>query len=488
MFVGCLSENGNADAKKLSPFISKLLDEDEDVAIKNLIGCGDVAGLARRWADSGSTRRKLEIAREYLKPPERVIVDRVLGTSVSYRHSPPSMVNKGKEKAIQELRYGTDDDTDEDDADDERGRTAHRLFASLAGVDEKETSWWYSSSPSDKERQAYQAIVTPVRRGSSKMVPCKPFPNQPPPLLTPVSSPIRPAEKAPSGQIRQLTTPSPSHRNSGRSLASPICLLSSSPLQTIFSLEPKSELKVPEKFALKSPLAEQKNRISEDMESSLTCHYPDFSGAGSSQNRSKSPILHFLSSQVSNFSSPGAGEQVLEHKSLVVRRTKPASSLRRASHTRSPLPKKRQVQPAHPYLQRIRIGERLALSRPDAVAPSYASKRQNLFRRYVRLETKESYAQAVAEIGDVTSTSAPDNPTIAKGSQQQQSSGGGLRNEPTVLSFDDVVDIENDDGGMDWNRSRDLADEVRGAIANGRPISLPALKCADSQSSQYAFR
>jgi DNA cross-link repair 1C protein len=41
---------------------------------------------------------------------------------------------------------------------------------------------------------------------------------------------------------------------------------------------------------------------------------------------------------------------------------------------------------------------------------------------------------------------------------------------------------------MDWDRSRDLAEAVRTALVNGERVSLPSLKCADSQSSQYAFR
>jgi len=61
-----------------------------------------------------------------------------------------------------------------------------------------------------------------------------------------------------------------------------------------------------------------------------------------------------------------------------------------------------------------------------------------------------------------------------------------LRTRPTVSSFEAVHD--GDDVGMDWERSRSLADRVRSAIASGKPIPLPGLKCADSQSSQYAFR
>ena len=45
----------------------------------------------------------------------------------------------------------------------------------------------------------------------------------------------------------------------------------------------------------------------------------------------------------------------------------------------------------------------------------------------------------------------------------------------TVLSFETVDD---DDGGMDWNRSKRLADDLRDAVESGRRPVLPSLKCA----------
>ena len=49
----------------------------------------------------------------------------------------------------------------------------------------------------------------------------------------------------------------------------------------------------------------------------------------------------------------------------------------------------------------------------------------------------------------------------------------------TILSFETVDD---DDGGMDWNRSKRLAEDLRDAIANGKRPVLPLLKCAQSPS------
>ncbi|KAF5361843.1 hypothetical protein D9756_002075 [Leucocoprinus leucothites] len=485
MFEGCLFENADADHTKLLPFQSNPLDSDEDISIKNIVGCGDVAEMALRWADSGKIRRKLEIARDYLKPLERVMVDRVLGPSASFHGSPPLMIGieKEKERAAQDWRYDTDEDTDDDD-DDERGHTAHKLFASLAGVDEKATSCRLSSPASDKEEpQASKITVTP---GQSY------FPNTPfgksvsiPQILIPVSSPFRPTERAHPSRIQQLATPSPTHRHqipvkrydldAEKVIASPICLQSSSPLQTIFSPSvAASKSKVPARYSLKSPLAEQKNRISQDINSCLTPPFP-VPSRSPKQIRLEYPTLPAFVSRVPNGFSPDINNQSMTHKSAALAKSLLGLPSRRSSHRRS-TPTKPRVERAHFYLQRIKIGERLAKSRPEAVASSYATKREKLLARYVKLETKESYARAVAKKGGVAGI---ENTAMSRESIR------GLRVEPTVLSFETVDD---DDGGMDWNRSRDLADVVRSAIANGQPISLPTLKCADSQSSDYAFR
>ncbi|KXN90337.1 Protein artemis [Leucoagaricus sp. SymC.cos] len=491
MFTGCLSDSVTADVRKLTPLSSNPLYEDEDVAIKNLVGCGDVAELALYWADSGSIRRKLEVARGYLKQPERVIVDRVLGTSMSFRAPPLSMASKekGKEKAIHDLRYGSDDETEDEDDADERGRTAHKLFASLARVDEKETSWWFSSPVSDKGGpQDSHHVTSPYLPGPSLTESGTKNPVSH--ILTPVSSPFCPVKKAPSPRVWQLATPTPTHGHQKhaqrhdlrveKNFASPIYLQSSSPSHTIFS-SPRLKSKVPEKISLKSPLAEQKNRISTgDVHNSVTFSSPVPSKSHSQRQSKTTSILHAAVEPTSELTSLVAGYQGMGNKSPLLSTPPPQPSSSRRSSPRSQLVfKKTRSQRAHSYLRRIKIGERLAKLRPNAVAPSYASKRTKLFAQYVKLETRKTHAPAVAEFGEVAPTKNEQKP---RGNQ----SIGGLKVEPTVLSFE----VMDDDGysSMDWNRSRDLADAVRSAIADGRLISLPGLKCVDSQSSDYAFQ
>ncbi|KAF9442259.1 hypothetical protein P691DRAFT_779488 [Macrolepiota fuliginosa MF-IS2] len=479
MFEGCMQGPPLSHIQKLLPFATNPLEEDEDVNIKNIVGGGDVADVAVRWADGASLRRKLEVAREYLKPQERVIVDRVLRVSGVTRKSPPPMVDKGKGKSVQYLLHGSDEDTDEDDEDDVRGRTAHRLFASLAGIDEKEASCWLSSPLSDKgEQQGSQ--TTPSHPGVWKPVspPQQHFPRVHP--LTPISSPFFPTGEAPTSRIRQLTTPVPTHRShmltskqntkAGQSLGSPICLQSSSPLYTIFSSPmSKPRSKIPERYALKTPLAEQKNRLAVSIDSPLT---PGPSGI-MSHCQSAPDGSHAVAAQSSIDLLPGIGNHEVGLKSSKIKSASRGPPSHRASRSYAPSPtRSRQMRG---QLQRIKIGERLARSRPGHVAPSYEAKHARLLARYVKLETKESYAQVLTELEGKT--------TIASLMQFQQEPGG-LGGKPTISSFD-VVD--DDDGGMDWNRSRELVEAVRLAIASGQRVALPPLKCADSQSDEYAF-
>ena len=123
--------------------------EDEDVALKNLVGDG-AADLASRWAESGGMQKRVEVLRGYLDPAQNSALDRLLGVDTGYRLQngaggltalPPNAKGKGKERAVD-----SEDESDDGwgSADDERGRTAHTLFAS-DGM--KEYEWWVSSSP-----------------------------------------------------------------------------------------------------------------------------------------------------------------------------------------------------------------------------------------------------------------------------------------------------------------------------------------------------
>lgn len=464
MFEDCLQVLVTRPVEKIAPLDFDSLQEDEDVAIKNLMGGGDVADMARLWAGSDSIRRRLEVAREYLRPLERVVVDRFLGVCLPLGSSSAfTSACKGKQKALAGFRYGSDEDTEDDDDDgDERGRTAHQLFASLAGIDEKATSWWLSSPVSDGDEQDLQMArdsLTPLKRISPFK---QQFSGAQP--LTPVSSPFRRTEKVVTRQERQFTTSTPTHhstkspkrlnpRQNNHTLASPILLHSySSQHSSPFMSKPKLKSKVPGTYCHpKSPLMERKNRMSE---ATTTSSIPN----------SSPPLCTVRPVNVVPQLSPSPRSSPLVNVDRGPRSPNSKVPSQESASCRSPhFHRSRRLQN---YLQRIKIGERLAQSRPSSVVPSYKAKRAKLIARYVKLEAKESYARAMAKLG-------------------RRGEADILRGGSIVPAFDDVGD--DDDDAFDWNRSRDLADSVRMAIANGQPVVLPPLKCADSQSSEYAF-
>ena len=116
------------------------------------------------------------------------------------------------------------------------------------------------------------------------------------------------------------------------------------------------------------------------------------------------------------------------------------------------------------------MGERLAQARPDLNAPTYEKKRASLIARYSTMEVvpQKEVQRGKSKERPLSPTPAPTRPVVAQ--------------EKTILSFETVDD---DDGGMDWNRSRELAARLKEDIANGKRPVLPALLCAESQSQDW---
>ncbi|KAG6815295.1 hypothetical protein H0H93_010309, partial [Arthromyces matolae] len=112
--------------------------------------------------------------------------------------------------------------------------------------------------------------------------------------------------------------------------------------------------------------------------------------------------------------------------------------------------------------QRLLIAERLAEARPDLVDPSYFAKRTRLLARQAGSPRIQHRLRLKFNVK--TSPCAPPQAEAVK----------DLRD----LSFETVDD---DDGGMDWNRSKQLADALRADALSGRRLVLPPLLCAESQ-------
>ena len=536
--------------------------DDGDVALKNLVGNG-AADAAARWADDGKLLKKLDVVRSYLDAEHNAVIDRLLGiskpASLVRATSAPTRQDKGKGKAIAP-QYGreSDGDTDFSDSDDERGRTAHLLFASLAGIEEKENAWWVSSSPSQRasdadvlhEQSAPVAGPSSRKSGGGSGDPrggdASRRKNR---LLTPVTSPIRPRPMKPSPlQMKMkplqpsppLSTPqrfgklSPIGR--GYVLGSPIYILSSSP-QAMHSshglsggkgLASESSTKADKPRASSStrslltktnsqiinrqvpavettPVAKKAAHKASRIELKPISHSPFFTPmkmenlTALSSNKPatfmadpKTPtksarkrVAHELPMEAVDLKRPRldppkARPSTPRAKNIASSSKKAAAARGSSSSTRTPLPlspvkvpSATKRQRSELQLQRIRIGERLAQARPDLNAPTYEKKRASLMARYSTVE--EEVPQKEGQRGKGKGKERPSSPTPAP-------TRPAVAQEKTILSFETVDD---DDGGMDWNRSRELAARLKEDIANGRRPVLPALLCAESQSQDW---
>ena len=535
----------------LSNILLPQAQDDGDVALKNLVGNG-ATDAAARWADGGNLLKKLDVVRGYLDAEQNAVIDRLLGiskpASLVGATNAPTRQDKGKGKAIAP-RYGreSDGDTDFSDSDDERGRTAHLLFASLAGIEEKENAWWVSSSPSQRasDVDVLHEQSAPVAGPSSRKSGGEPrggdVSRRKNRLLTPLSSPIRPRpmplqmKMKPLQPSPPLSTPqrfgklSPIGR--GYTLSSPIYILSSSPQAMHFShglpggkgLASESSTKAdkPRDSSSTRSLLTKTNSQIINRQAPAVETTPVTKKAGHKASRVElKPISHspfFTPKKMENLTAlssnkpttfmadpktptksarkrvahelpveagdrkrprldPPKAKPSTPRTKNIASSSKKAAARGSSSSTRTPLPlspvkvSSAKRQRSELQLQRIRIGERLAQARPDLNAPTYEKKRASLIARYSTMEVlpQKEVQRGKSKERPSSPTPAPIRPVVAQ--------------EKTILSFETVDD---DDGGMDWNRSRDLAARLKEDIANGKRPVLPALLCAESQSQDW---
>ncbi|KAF8075305.1 beta-lactamase-like protein [Lyophyllum atratum] len=559
MFADCLHPDGGVvgipDAQLDLDILIKEDMSGEDVSLKNLIGEG-AADVAERWAENTHIKKKLEILSEYLEPAESDKMARIFGLPRrSVGHSSPGVTGpvirsprkgKGKERAVD-----SEDESDNGWSDDERGKTAHRLFAGLAGVEGiKDYEWWLSSSPAPSQAgRDDQGILYQLEAETKKLPTPTPEINQPGPSvpwntrLTPVSSPLRPRQRGPAPALRYNTpgkkrlvnpdnspphtpTPRPTKRAAygakGHSLASPICL-SSSPVglpefltrRSGHGSAQKTTAVAPEPQPVASgsrvaPLVLRKATTPRPARATV-CHGIHDPVPSTSRLPPSSPPAFLPSSpliEVKNLSRksppPKADDIASKEKSQTSSEHSPAdlhaaqkdeneakaaSTSRASPQPSTPLRKRRRPSLSKPVIsasrrtltssspsprtpgrasssdvraQRLRIAERLAAARPDLVAPTYAGKRTRLLARSAgRIRPPPQVHEEESSRGVVGRE--------------------GVQGAPTMFSFETVDD---DDGGMDWDRSRDLAEALRADVRNGRRPMLPPLLCAESQSQE----
>ncbi|KAG6891134.1 hypothetical protein C0992_010429 [Termitomyces sp. T32_za158] len=506
MFADCLHPDPSAaDLPAIELDLISIAKDtiDEDVYVKNLVGEGATAA-AERWAEKYHFRKKLDILSDYL---ERDIYDKmacIFGLARRPIRLPSPKVavplsprRKGKERAID-----SEDETDNGWSDDERGKTAHQLFASLAGIEGSTEHNWWISSPMLSQNETDQCgnsgpVRTEKENASSKD-------NQPGPSvpwtsrLTPRSSPVRPKKRQAAPVVINVTpikrrgdnchtfphTPTRHLANDylqGHSLASPIVLSSSPVGPPMFSTErartyvdqkgegtkPSFQLvpSSPHLYFSSSPLAEVNNVTRKREGSTISPGDSPLSikllgiSTKARHHREKDDTIPEISESFSKrfacVSSPRTSTPSRKrHKGPTLKPGDGVSNRASTSHEANTSSSRRNQL----RKQRLRIAERLVEARPDLVDPLYAMKRTRLLAR------------------SVGSPSFQLHPHAGTGKDEMQTSiKGGM-----VASFETV---EDDDGGMNWDRSKELAAALKADVSKGRRLKLPTLNCVESQNN-----
>lgn len=533
MFADCLHSTTSTSHQNLDddaldlPHLQQLVDDmagDMDVALKNLVGDG-AADLAERWAENGKLKQKLEVVRASLGPVENQLLDRLLGV----QSSPSELGNtslsrdvkgKGKEEPVMRFIDSEDESDDDGFSEDERGKTAHRLFASLAGIEENEHAWWVPSQASqtsdttrvldelemEKSRSTKNPPVVPGDTGVEVPWAAK--------QLTPVSSPVRLVQGKPSPRM-VLTSGKRKHHSISMS---PSCTLphlqtrlvagGRSPIPFMNSRTPtphphivthpsnqcitaplplSSQLPIPtpqQRDSSPSPLLEVNNY---PPKRSILQAPTSSDGAPEAVKRKDSnpeyPVIHSLGSDENRASTEALSLtrpffRESRRKPSIHQRPPPTSpnGLLLLSRVRvreeeeeDPRARDRRARRSKLHAQRLSIAERIARARPDLVVQSYASKREALLVREVKARgrarararewwEKEKMKAHFEGIGTLLSIGTVDDDDEGEG----EGEGEG-------------------DGGMDWDRSRLLAEVIKADIAKGRRPILPPLTCVESQ-------
>jgi hypothetical protein len=127
-----------------------------DVALKNMEGGDEAIGLAARWMTPDERGlKKLRKMREYLPESVKVCLERVISRA-------EVRVQALVEEQLREESQGRSERSEETDEDycDDRGNTAHRIFAGSSFIRSDERS---PSTPVEEEARFYTPVSSPRR-------------------------------------------------------------------------------------------------------------------------------------------------------------------------------------------------------------------------------------------------------------------------------------------------------------------------------------
>lgn len=402
MFAHCLA----SPARPKVPFLvtGEALELDcDDVTLKNLEGHGALEA-AERWAESRRILWVLEGLKEYLPARERALVDRVL---------------KKDAGVPAQKRYADNEHDSDSDAEDERGRTAHKLFAE-------------GSVTSQESGQSTPINIRDVMPAPD-VVPARTPPQSPQRLaragpLTPESSPMR--RRVDKGKKRQLDDPD------------------FIPEELKPSLLPSADI----------TFAVEKSRPFSDLENVLRNRptpvaSPQSSPSAARKRRRLGPSSP--RSATENQDGTTSGISFIKNSLPSV---DPMPSLSTSENHPATPPESRH---SSSLARRFRIADKLCRARPDLASPAYLAKRKSWS---TRSELQRQYREGLRSISNSTAVESSAADTV-------------IRAARPPLPLEDTEEAVE----LDWHRSRMVAETIRGQIKRGEQVVLPALECLNSQ-------
>lgn len=454
MFSQCLSSTSHPPSNT-NPLpgvdVSALAIEEEDITLKNLEGPGAIE-VASRWADDVNTNsrqggkliRILEYLLPYLPAGGR---ERMRVSSFLHKQRLSSTIARKDFPA-----YGDDTDSDDSAAEEERGRTAHRLFADgNVGMRAGFGSFDSSSTADDdsqpgaksppKGGETHRPLTPPSsdpRKGKSKVTEeTHEFTPLPAELTSPINL-LPPFEQIPLGATT-LPTPTPLidlrntlGKRTSPSHSSPSSQPSASPRSPITQSGRRKRPKVGSDLGKEGSMENLEMALPSGSRNRprMAAHTNVLGKSETSMELTTSQRRH------SSHLSAQSRSSTFSHLSF-------SAHSRVGSSTSSDLSLK---------AERLRIAELLAQARPDLVAPTYHKKRTQKLSWITKTQARDQYLEGVRS----------------------------LSRADTELTLP-WEDSDANDSGMDLERSRVLTEMVRQQVERKEDITLPALECLDSQ-------
>lgn len=460
----------------------ELLNDPEDVTLKNLVGDGAIS-IANRWVDGNKLLKKISIIRAHLKDQENDLVDKLLKRVGPPQQQTPPAAAPSRSSWLQQMDLvqqlsspsriqDSEDESDGEDSEIERGRTAHMLFAS--DPSNKEQSLWLVSPGSTTNQDSPTSEDVNKKKEQVGLIEETPMGIN---RLTPVSSPIRVRNLNLSASNFQTTSRGVSSPFSGNidiqtshflntahatkrqiySLASPISLMSSPTIDVASKLAYQPSRKIFPETDPASRSGSLKSVKKSFTVSDILDPLPDVTKSRHYlQRQHTSPTL----TKRPAMKRPTKDAEIRPSKRPRLHQVEDVAlskSVQEETHSKLSPPPWVVTEREYWHRTRMDMATKLATALPDLVASNFSKKQM---RQRGQLARKEKSRML--------------------GNEDDPSTSCKLASRPTIPSPETVYD-ENAEL-IDWDRSRRLAEAIRRDLADGKKPSLPLLQCAQSQS------